>query len=52
MVLCVFPSFVTVHGNIYELLGALGEVQPAEMINNSEKLFKACLGELKAQVRL
>ncbi|XP_023688567.2 DNA-dependent protein kinase catalytic subunit isoform X1 [Paramormyrops kingsleyae] len=40
----------TVHGNIYELLGALGEVQPAEMINNSEKLFKACLGELKAQM--
>lgn len=35
---------------IYELLGVLGEVQPSDMINNSEKLFRAYLGELKKQV--
>lgn len=36
---------------IYELLGVLGEVQPSEMIDNSEKLFHAYLLELKVQVR-
>lgn len=36
---------------IYELLGILGEVHPSEMVNNSEKLFRAFLGELKTQVR-
>lgn len=35
---------------LYELLGVLGEVQPSEMIDNSEKLFRAYLGELKIQV--
>ncbi|NXA73861.1 PRKDC kinase, partial [Thryothorus ludovicianus] len=35
---------------IYELLGVLGEVQPSDMINNSEKLFRAYLGELKTQM--
>lgn len=40
----------TVLGYIYELLGVLGEVHPSEMVNNSDKLFKAYLGELKAQM--
>uniref|UniRef100_A0A672TW27 DNA-dependent protein kinase catalytic subunit n=1 Tax=Strigops habroptila TaxID=2489341 RepID=A0A672TW27_STRHB len=40
----------TVLEKIYELLGVLGEVQPSEMINNSEKLFRAYLGELKTQM--
>ncbi|XP_062335709.1 DNA-dependent protein kinase catalytic subunit [Osmerus eperlanus] len=40
----------TVLGKIYELLGVLGEVHPSEMINNSEKLYKAFLGELKEQM--
>lgn len=31
-------------------MGVLGEVQPTDMINNSEKLFRAYLGELKTQV--
>ncbi|KAI1243372.1 hypothetical protein IHE44_0000969 [Lamprotornis superbus] len=35
---------------IYELLGVLGEVQPSDMINNSEKLFRAYLGELRTQM--
>ncbi|OXB75109.1 UNVERIFIED_CONTAM: hypothetical protein H355_003187 [Colinus virginianus] len=35
---------------IYELLGVLGEVHPTDMINNSEKLFRAYLGELKTQM--
>lgn len=38
-------------GNIYELLGVLGEVHPSEMVNNSDKLYKAYLGELKVQVK-
>lgn len=29
----------------------LGEVHPSEMVNNSDKLFKAYLGELKGQVK-
>ncbi|XP_048062032.1 LOW QUALITY PROTEIN: DNA-dependent protein kinase catalytic subunit-like [Megalobrama amblycephala] len=37
-------------GSIYELLGVLGEVHPSEMVNNSEKLYKAYLGELKGQM--
>ena len=37
-------------GKIYELLGVLGEVHPSEMVSNSEKLYKAYLGELKEQV--
>ncbi|NP_989989.4 DNA-dependent protein kinase catalytic subunit [Gallus gallus] len=40
----------TVLEKIYELLGVLGEVHPADMINNSEKLFRAYLGELKTQM--
>ncbi|XP_037658373.1 DNA-dependent protein kinase catalytic subunit [Choloepus didactylus] len=40
----------TVLEKIYELLGVLGEVHPFEMINNSEKLFRAFLGELKIQM--
>ncbi|XP_006860145.1 PREDICTED: DNA-dependent protein kinase catalytic subunit [Chrysochloris asiatica] len=40
----------TVLEKIYELLGVLGEVQPSEMMNNSEKLFRAFLGELKTQM--
>lgn len=40
----------TVLGCIYELLGVLGEVHPSEMVNNSEKLYKAYLGELKGQM--
>uniref|UniRef100_A0A803VTB7 DNA-dependent protein kinase catalytic subunit n=1 Tax=Ficedula albicollis TaxID=59894 RepID=A0A803VTB7_FICAL len=40
----------TVLEKIYELLGVLGEVQPGDMINNSEKLFRAYLGELRTQM--
>uniref|UniRef100_A0A8U8BLG7 DNA-dependent protein kinase catalytic subunit n=1 Tax=Geospiza parvula TaxID=87175 RepID=A0A8U8BLG7_GEOPR len=40
----------TVLEKIYELLGVLGEVQPSDMINNSEKLFRAYLRELKTQM--
>ncbi|KAM6216536.1 DNA-dependent protein kinase catalytic subunit isoform 2-T2 [Rhynchocyon petersi] len=40
----------TVLEKIYELLGVLGEVHPSEMVNNSEKLFRAFLGELKTQI--
>ncbi|XP_051625579.1 DNA-dependent protein kinase catalytic subunit isoform X2 [Manacus candei] len=40
----------TVLEKIYELLGVLGEVQPSDMINNSDKLFRAYLGELKTQM--
>ncbi|KAM4688942.1 DNA-dependent protein kinase catalytic subunit [Discoglossus pictus] len=35
---------------VYELLGVLGEVQPSDMVQNSEKLFRAYLGELKTQM--
>ncbi|KAM3927958.1 DNA-dependent protein kinase catalytic subunit [Leptodactylus fuscus] len=40
----------TVLEKVYELLGILGEVQPSDMLNNSEKLFRAYLGELKGQM--
>ncbi|XP_029955282.1 DNA-dependent protein kinase catalytic subunit [Salarias fasciatus] len=40
----------SVLGKIYELLGVLAEVHPSEMVNNSDKLYKACLGELKEQM--
>ncbi|CAI9585809.1 unnamed protein product, partial [Staurois parvus] len=40
----------TVLEKVYELLGVLGEVQPSEMVDNSEKLFRAYLGELKTQM--
>ncbi|XP_027746012.1 DNA-dependent protein kinase catalytic subunit isoform X2 [Empidonax traillii] len=40
----------TVLEKIYELLGVLGEIQPSDMINNSDKLFRAYLGELKTQM--
>ncbi|XP_006204718.2 DNA-dependent protein kinase catalytic subunit isoform X2 [Vicugna pacos] len=40
----------TVLEKIYELLGVLGEVHPSEMINNSDTLFRAFLGELKVQM--
>lgn len=34
------------------MLGVLTEVHPSEMVNNSDKLYKAYLGELKEQVWL
>ncbi|KAK1173766.1 DNA-dependent protein kinase catalytic subunit [Acipenser oxyrinchus oxyrinchus] len=40
----------TVLEKIYELLGVLGEVQPSDMLNNSEKLYRAYLSELKSQM--
>ncbi|KAM4704971.1 DNA-dependent protein kinase catalytic subunit [Rhinophrynus dorsalis] len=40
----------TVLEKVYELLGVLGEVQPSDMLDNSEKLFRAYLGELKTQM--
>ncbi|XP_034980550.2 DNA-dependent protein kinase catalytic subunit [Zootoca vivipara] len=40
----------TVLERIYELLGVLGEVQPSDMLDNSEKLFRAYLGELRTQM--
>ncbi|KAG5837285.1 hypothetical protein ANANG_G00237680 [Anguilla anguilla] len=40
----------TVLGNIYEVLGVLGEVQPSDMVNHADKLYKAYLGELKSQM--
>ncbi|XP_072306662.1 DNA-dependent protein kinase catalytic subunit [Eucyclogobius newberryi] len=40
----------SVLGKIYELLGVLAEVHPDEMVNNSDKLYKAYLGELKEQM--
>uniref|UniRef100_A0A8C5C632 DNA-dependent protein kinase catalytic subunit n=1 Tax=Gadus morhua TaxID=8049 RepID=A0A8C5C632_GADMO len=43
-------TVAAVLGKIYELLGALGEVHPSEMVSNSEKLYKAFLGELKEQI--
>lgn len=42
--------FLPVLGKIYELLGVLAEVHPSDMVNNSDKLYKAYLGELKEQV--
>uniref|UniRef100_A0A6Q2XXY4 DNA-dependent protein kinase catalytic subunit n=1 Tax=Esox lucius TaxID=8010 RepID=A0A6Q2XXY4_ESOLU len=50
---CVcFPSsvFKLVLGKLYELLGVLGEVHPSEMVNHSDKLYRAYLGELKHQM--
>ncbi|KAL1006455.1 hypothetical protein UPYG_G00072620 [Umbra pygmaea] len=40
----------TVLGKLYELLGVLGEVHPSEMVNHSDKLYRAFLGELKLQM--
>ncbi|XP_069777633.1 DNA-dependent protein kinase catalytic subunit isoform X2 [Narcine bancroftii] len=40
----------TVLEKIYELLGVLAEVKPAEMLENSEKLYRAFLSELKTQM--
>lgn len=40
----------SVLGKIYELLGVLAEVHPSEMTNNSEKVYKAYLGELREQM--
>ncbi|KAM6171214.1 DNA-dependent protein kinase catalytic subunit isoform 3-T3 [Erethizon dorsatum] len=40
----------TVLEKVYEFLGVLGEVHPSEMINYSENLFRAFLGELKTQM--
>lgn len=40
----------SVLGKIYELLGVLAEVHPSDMVNNSDKLYKAYLGELKEQM--
>lgn len=46
----VLVDFGAVLGKIYELLGVLAEVHPSDMVNNSDKLYKAYLGELKEQV--
>lgn len=46
----VLVGFGVVLGKIYELLGVLAEVHPSDMVNNSDKLYKAYLGELKEQV--
>uniref|UniRef100_A0A4W3HBY9 DNA-dependent protein kinase catalytic subunit n=1 Tax=Callorhinchus milii TaxID=7868 RepID=A0A4W3HBY9_CALMI len=43
-----FPD--TVLEKVYELLGVLAEVQPTEMLHNSEKLFCAYLNELRVQM--
>ncbi|XP_068437827.1 DNA-dependent protein kinase catalytic subunit [Clinocottus analis] len=40
----------SVLGKIYELLGVLAEVHPSEMEKNSDRLYKAYLGELKDQM--
>ncbi|XP_061568965.1 DNA-dependent protein kinase catalytic subunit [Cololabis saira] len=40
----------SVLGKIYELLGILAEVHPSEMVNNSDKLYRAYLGELREQM--
>uniref|UniRef100_A0A3B5QIU8 DNA-dependent protein kinase catalytic subunit n=1 Tax=Xiphophorus maculatus TaxID=8083 RepID=A0A3B5QIU8_XIPMA len=40
----------SVLGKIYELLGVLAEVHPSEMVNNSDKLYKVYLAELKEQM--
>ncbi|XP_061661173.1 DNA-dependent protein kinase catalytic subunit isoform X2 [Syngnathoides biaculeatus] len=40
----------SVLSTIYELLGVVAEVHPSEMVNYSEKLYKAYLGELKEQM--
>ncbi|CAH2285137.1 DNA-dependent kinase catalytic subunit [Pelobates cultripes] len=40
----------TVLEKVYELLGVLGEIQPSDMVVNSEKLFRAYIGELKTQM--
>ncbi|KAK2886235.1 hypothetical protein Q8A73_020181 [Channa argus] len=40
----------SVLGKIYELLGVLAEVHPSEMVDNSDKLYKAFLLELKEQM--
>ncbi|KAK5850083.1 hypothetical protein PBY51_014363 [Eleginops maclovinus] len=40
----------SVLGKVYELLGVLAEVHPSEMVHNSDKLYKAYLGELKEQM--
>lgn len=40
----------SVLGKIFELLGVLAEVHPSEMVNNSDKLYRAYLGELKEQM--
>uniref|UniRef100_A0A3Q3H3K6 DNA-dependent protein kinase catalytic subunit n=1 Tax=Labrus bergylta TaxID=56723 RepID=A0A3Q3H3K6_9LABR len=40
----------SVLGKLYELLGVLAEVHPSEMVNNSDKLYRAYLGELKEQM--
>uniref|UniRef100_A0A3Q4MQ59 DNA-dependent protein kinase catalytic subunit n=1 Tax=Neolamprologus brichardi TaxID=32507 RepID=A0A3Q4MQ59_NEOBR len=37
-------------GKVYELLGVLAEVHPSEMVNSSDKLYRAYLGELKDQM--
>lgn len=34
------------------MLGVLAEVHPSDMVNSSDKLYKAYLGELKEQVCL
>lgn len=46
----LLPFFIVL-GKVYELLGVLAEVHPSEMVNSSDKLYRAYLGELKDQVR-
>ncbi|KAG2458009.1 PRKDC kinase, partial [Polypterus senegalus] len=40
----------TVLEKVYELLGVLAEVQPSDMLDNSDKLYRAYLSELKLQM--
>ncbi|XP_077410583.1 DNA-dependent protein kinase catalytic subunit isoform X2 [Vanacampus margaritifer] len=40
----------SVLGTMYEILGVVAEVHPSEMVNYSDKLYKAYRGELKEQM--
>ncbi|XP_051784693.1 DNA-dependent protein kinase catalytic subunit [Erpetoichthys calabaricus] len=40
----------TVLEKVYELLGILAEVQPSDMLDSSDKLYRAYLSELKLQM--
>ncbi|TWW70550.1 DNA-dependent protein kinase catalytic subunit [Takifugu flavidus] len=40
----------SVLGKVYELLGVLAEVHPSDMVNHSDKLYRAYLGALKEQM--
>uniref|UniRef100_A0A8C4S1N9 DNA-dependent protein kinase catalytic subunit n=1 Tax=Erpetoichthys calabaricus TaxID=27687 RepID=A0A8C4S1N9_ERPCA len=45
----LFP-FILVLEKVYELLGILAEVQPSDMLDSSDKLYRAYLSELKLQM--